>query len=56
MMKNKINYETPQIISQKIFDASTGGLSIFAQCADHGYSWTGIVNNNQGVCKNKANV
>lgn len=52
-MKKTIQYETPKITSEKIFNTAAGGISLFAQCWTHGNSWNGSVNKADGVCKTK---
>lgn len=51
--KKTIQYETPKITSEKIFNTAAGGISLFAQCWTNGNSWNGSVNKADGVCKTK---
>lgn len=55
IMKKAIQYETPKITSEKIFNISAGGISLFTQCYDHGNSWNGAVNRQDGACKSAGN-
>ena len=55
-MENTIQYETPKITSEKIFNTTAGGISLFAQCYDHGNSWNGPVGRVKNICKTGGNL